>query len=688
MPDKVFNTEFDARHNLTYLGESILARNEQGNLKRHIMTLFPRSRFMVTEPSTLHGDQCAEYIDYLNSLRAAENVPSLTEEQKEDVINHAVALTIIEGEDGRFFAIIRPDPNNMQLAFQADEIMQKLLPKFRIFFMHTDDKRIRKAIRERGESWRIQPLPRTKDGMQKTVANNKITIRLSQRRIYYYNMQTGARFLSYESFERLNELDFETLRDYLIEIQTYSPMKNREGYSEIVFFKAGEGFTSANFQQFDFTAMDEDALRNVHRQLCEEFAKALIDPLFKQDNTENWDWLLSMVSTISNVDKFSTEEFQMGLCEEFALKVNWLPGGRINEEGGIIKDPVYTMMDQMTPSEWRRYNDGIPQRILFTYVQESFLIEYANIGVLPPIKRNQAANRESESSDKPKPRRSVYIMQIKLRGQEERVYIIRVQKWDIGELLNEGKGLLESINRAENYTDYILNRRLACHLLNMKLPPSLKVRRFIEIYHGVRAEFNNLVIHNAFYERDYVPGIATNRLTAKYFQNPKIGADFSVSFARMLGETAAPNLIVGRSTEGSVKPIFDDGDEVLQLDENGMPRRIIVSEQPGTFVYYNGGLENQIADYAVPIIKRAHIIPNYKQAAEAYVDGFLKSFRKIQRTAEQYRSTFDDLPDHNDGSMFQKWHCVLDRLRDANPNALAESLHDAILRGESDNRNA
>lgn len=680
MESKAFNIEVDSRRNLTYLGESILARNEQGNLKRHIVTLFPNSRLMVTEPSTLHGDQCAEYIDYLNTLRAADKAPPMSEEEKNKVIENAVALTIIEGEDGRFFAIIRPDPDNMQLAFKADEIMQQLLPKFRIFFMHTDDKRIRKAIRERGESWRIQPLPRTKEGMQKTVANNKITIKLSQRRIYYYNMQTGARFLSYETFERLNELDFETLRDYLIEIQTYSPMINREGYSEIMFFKAGEGFTSANFQKFDFTAMDESALRDAHKQLCDEFAQALVDPRFKKDCTDNWDWLLSMVSTISNVDKFSTEEFQMGLCEEFALKVNWLPGGRINEDGGIIKDPVYTMMDQMTPSEWRRYNDGIPQRILFTYVQESFLIEYANIGVLPPIKRNQTASK-AETSDKPRPRRSVYIMQIKLRGQEERVYIIRVQKWDIGELLNEGKGLLESINRAENYTDYILNRRLACHLLSMKLPPSLKVRRFIEIYHGDRTEFNNLVIHNAFYERDYVSGIATDRLTSKYFQDSKIGADFSLSFARMLGEAAAPNLIVGRSTEGNVRPIFDDGDEVLQLDENGMPQRIIVSEQPGTFVFYEGGLEEQIASYAVPIIKRASFFDDYKRVGEAYVDGFLKNFRKIQGMAEQYRNTFDDLPDHNDGSMFKKWHSVLDRLRDANPDALAEALFRAIEMG-------
>ncbi|MBR5711707.1 MAG: hypothetical protein IKX40_13200 [Thermoguttaceae bacterium] len=686
MEVKNFVTEYDKKNDLTYLGESIFARNEQGNLKHHIMTIFPEDKFIVTEPSTLHGDQCVEYINYRNALNAAENKPPLSEEEKERLIDQAVAISIIEGAGERFFAIIRPEPDSKRIhwAFEADEILQKLLPKFRIFFMHTDDNLIRWAIRKRGESWRIQPLPRTNEGMRKTVINNKMTLKLSQRRIYYYNMQTGARYLSYESFYKLNELDCETLRAFLLEIQKYSPLKNREGYSEILFFKANQNFTSKNFQRFDFNSMDEAALRAAHRQLCQEFESA-VDPFYRKDDFDNWDWLFSIFSIIANLDRYSTEEYQMGLCEEFSLKITWLPGGRINQDGGIIKDPVYLMKDQMTPSERARFEDGVPQMILFTYVRESFLIEYANIGLVPPIRSSQST--KEITFDGPKPRRSVYIMQVKLKGEKERLSIIRLQKWDIREMLDEGKELLESFNRAEEYTDYILNRRLACNLLKMKLPQYLKVRRFVEVYRGKNPKYQNVPIHTVYYEREYIDGIATDRLTPQYFQNQKNGNEFSVRFARLLGEAAAPNLIVGRSAKElpNTPPIFDDGDEVLQLDDFHMPSQIIVSEQPGTFVYYQDKMENQIAYYAIPMIKRKSFLHNFDQAVDAYVDGFLTKFRDIQRSAEDYRKTFDDLPNKDPGSMFDKWHRVLDRLRDANPDVLADMLHKAIYEGVKNN---
>ena len=331
-----------------------------------------------------------------------------------------------------------------------------------------------------------------------------------------------------------------------------------------------------------------------------------------------------MIQTISNESKFATEEYQMGLCEEFLMKVNWLPGGIINQEGGIIPDTVYKMIDQMTESERKRFqmvelvgDSNIPQRILFSYVQENLRIKYANIGVLPPIKRNKPKANKNDSDDKPHPRRNVFIMNIKFRDENEdeksrvqqkcedsrnnedpnvHTYIIRVQKWDIGKLLDEGKGLLESINKAENYTDYILNRRLACHLLKMHLPPSLKVRRFIEIYHGKNVDLHGLVIHNAFYERDYVYGYATNRLTKKFFQK-KNGMNFSDSFARMLGEAAAPNLIVGRSTEADLKPIFDDGDEDYncqnQRNKQGIKCVHVSAQRQNDAVHHGGDTQNR-----------------------------------------------------------------------------------------------
>lgn len=680
MDVKEFKTEIDKDKRLTFLGDVLFTRNEQGNLKCHIATIFPHSRVIVTEPSTLHGDQCAEYINYINAKREAENASPLSDEQKRDICNRAVSISIIDGGDDRCYAIIRTDSKNMELAFFADEILQQLLPKFRIFFMRTKDDRIRQTLRERGESWRIQTLPQTKEEMQESLDNSKFPMFVFDREIYYYNLQKGVRYLTYETFCNLKDLDCETLRAFLNEIQFSSRKINREGYPDIAFFMASNSFSSANFQRYDFNTLDEPALRSAHEQLCREFESALSKPSYKKDDLDNWEWLVSMFSHITTIDKCSTEEYRMGLCEEFALKITWLPGGKINEDGGLIKDPVYTMKDLMSDSERERLCDPIPRLILYTYVRESFNIEYANIGKLPPIRPHSYNN---PSPNDPTPRRGVYVMLVKMKDEEEqRLSIIRLQKWDVREMLDQGRSLVDSSIQAEEYSDYVLNRRLACHLLKMTLPKHLKVRRFVEIYEGKVKELHGMPIHTAYYEREYIPGTVTDLLGKDLFQDPEKGEEFSIRFARMLGEAAAPNLIVGRSDKylPDKPPIFDDGDEVLQLDADGMPEQIVVSEQPGTFVYYIGSLEDQIDYYALPMFKRSSKIFNFKQAVDAYVNGFLDKFRKIRELAKDYRNTFDELPNKDPGSMFDKWHHVLDRLRDADPDALAEKLYDAIRR--------
>ncbi len=669
----------DQSHDITYLGDWLFARDEFGNLKTRIMTLFPNSRTMVTSPPTFHGDQCALYIDYLNEKRRKDNQPKLTQEQTDTILTDGVALTTIEGGGGKFYIIIRPDPENMQLAYAADELLQTFHPKFRIFFMHTDNSQVRQAIRARGESWRIQPIPKTMQGMEKTINASKIALTVPNHRIYYYNMKTGSRYLTYENFARLAEFDTPTLRAFLKEIKRYCPLKNREGSEELIFFKVRSRINvGAYFQQFDFDALSDEQLRSAHSRLCDQFREALVDPFFQHNNSNEPEWLSELFTKLASLDKFSTEEVQMGLCDEFALKINWLPGGWLNEDGGIVKDPVFNMLDSMTKSEKERYDDPIPRKLLQALVRESFFIEYANIGYLQPITRRAETNQGEENG--PKPRRGVYIMQTKHRDENfDRISIIRLQKWGVREMLDEGKNLLESFTRAEEYTDYVLNRRLACHLLQMNLPPFLGVRRITELYQGNQYYLHDMPIHTPYFEREYVPGIATYVLQSQFFQNPQFG----VEFARLLGAAAAPNIIVGRSSERTKQPIFDDGDEVLILDENNMPKEIQVSEQPGTFVYYNMPMENQIADYANCLNKRELFIPNPKSVTEAFVEAFREKFIKIQKSAETYRKTFDDLPDRKNGqiavgSMLERWHCVLNRLRDANVDQLTKLLRDNI----------
>ena len=55
--------------------------------------------------------------------------------------------------------LIRPDPNAMGLAFQADELLQEVSSKRDIRYLETTHAGVREVIKRRGECWRIVPPP-------------------------------------------------------------------------------------------------------------------------------------------------------------------------------------------------------------------------------------------------------------------------------------------------------------------------------------------------------------------------------------------------------------------------------------------------------------------------------------------------------------------------------------------------
>ena len=86
----------------------------------------------------------------------------------------------------------------MDAGFRADELLQQLVPKHRVKFLLVRNEQVRAAIKQRGECWRISPLPKTPDEMKRMIADSKIAIR--GRELYYYSKATGTRFLTYEAF--------------------------------------------------------------------------------------------------------------------------------------------------------------------------------------------------------------------------------------------------------------------------------------------------------------------------------------------------------------------------------------------------------------------------------------------------------------------------------------------------------
>ena len=125
-------------------------------------------------------------------------------------------------------------------------------------------------------------------------------------------------------------------------------------------------------------------------------------------------------------------------------------------------------------------------------------------------------------------------------------------------------------------------------------------------------------------------------------------------------------MIVGRSLELGQRPVFDDGDEVVQEGEDGLPSTIMVGDHSGAFGEYKLPLETFAAHYARPINTRDHVVPDPREFATAYLAAFRDQFLHIQGDYRKRRRAFDTLFKHckHDpaGSFAYRWECVLRRL--------------------------
>ena len=180
---------------LNILGEPPLAKDGNGKLKSRVATIFPFANTIVTLPG-IHATQRLAYLDWLHRQRQALGMTPLSREEEAGEWQNSVDLIM---EDDA--VLIRPDPDNMGLAFRADELLQQLVPKHRVRFLLVRNEKVRTAIKQRGECWRISPLPKTPDEMRQMIAASKIAIRGGE--LYYYSKATGTRFLTYEDFAQL-----------------------------------------------------------------------------------------------------------------------------------------------------------------------------------------------------------------------------------------------------------------------------------------------------------------------------------------------------------------------------------------------------------------------------------------------------------------------------------------------------
>jgi hypothetical protein len=298
------------------------------------------------------------------------------------------------------------------------------------------------------------------------------------------------------------------------------------------------------------------------------------------------------------------------------------------------------------------------------------MLEYMNVGKIahPLVRHPNALGRRS----------NVYIVQYKVKDSDkDAVVIVRFQKWGIADHLNAGKDLLQAGRESINYADYILDRRLGCRQLGMKLPPRVTMGQITEKYEGANA-YNGMNIREFYYVRDYVGGTASDKIPPSRFANPV----FARKFAELMGEAAAVDLIVGRAMTETGEYVFDMNYEVVQMDDKNLPSRVVVTDHAGSFVKYLEDLVTLVKPYARVVTRRRNFVSDFNAFAEAYVTSFERKFRATKEMYVSNAREFDDLfinrPYDSAGSGAFRWKCVLDRLASTDVDEIVQTMRDSI----------
>jgi hypothetical protein len=507
--------------------------------------------------------------------------------------------------------------------------------------------------------------------MSSMIESSRVGIR--EGAIYYYNRFTGTRHLTYQDFADLGKLADADLARQLQEIADTSAQRNRAGNPEVAFFPPEPaGFGAADFRNIDFGSLPRVSLREYFEGLRRRFHDA-VDPDFRRDNPREEVWRNRMLNAlVSQQDQAITVELLRDLSPEFFMQVEWLPGGRF-EEGEFIFDPVFEEAERKPEDEaLPQFCDPRVREFIFSYIREYGNVDYINIG--------RIARSLSKVRPMARGRRGVYLAQLKLHGAPAPILrLIRTQKWGIVERLDEGKPLLQALLESDEYTDYVLDRRLGLRQLGMNLPGHIRILRVQEVYSGSNAEVSGRTIPVVCFERDYLNGLATDKVPRSSY----LREGYAESLAALLGKAAASNIIVGRAMEPALQAMFDDGDEIIRTDPaTGLPTDIVVGDPTGSFVDFQRSLMEMARDYARPVNVRADRVPRPHVFAETYLRSFWDRFVFIQGEYRKRRRAFDNLFKHRRydpaGSLAYRWECVLRRLDGTDAEALANILRENI----------
>ncbi|MBQ3289328.1 MAG: hypothetical protein IJH50_07980 [Kiritimatiellae bacterium] len=647
------------------LGNPIFAHDAEGRLLSRIGTMFFRTPGLVTKKG-VHAMQRLMWIEEINAGREAAGQPPLTMAEEEAEVAESVDLIFTES-----LVLIRPNPDRMDLALRADEELQQLVSKRVIRFLNTSSAKVRAALRERGENWRMARQPISQDDMANLIKASKVPV--GEHPIYYYNQLSGTRFITAGTYNEIEGLPADAFRRQIVEIVAGLKARNRTGHPEVDLFPSSTpiGVKTA-LKGLKPDEMDDAELKEFCRNVSLEWRMALPAEL-REETCENFEWRNTMCHALTrgpNETAAEEQELIAGIAPEFYRQIEWLPGARI-DGGEVIFDAIYDEAARTQDPELLAMCDNRVKSFLFNTTRLFGRLDYINIG---RIVRSLARHPKSGNR-----RGNVYIMQYREAGAAEaKVMMIRLQKWGVAERLDEGKSLLQAIIETDEYSDYILDRRLMCRQLGMNLPRRLGYGHFTEKYRG-NNQYNGVAVRTAYFIRTYVPGIASDKIPPAKFRNPA----FALRFAELMGTAAALDMVVGRRSSSTRELMFDQNYEVVRLGADGLPAELMVTDHAGSFTEYERDLADMVADYASPVLRRRSFVADFNAFAEAYVAGFRRRLAETQAAYRARRKAFDglfvDRPYDTNGSGAYRWACALRRLDACDPDRLAARLHEAIF---------
>jgi hypothetical protein len=639
------------------LGPDPLLKGDDGSKRMRPATLFLKEGVLVTEEPT-HFMQALHFREHMDRRRLAAGRPVFSEEEWGEELCAAVLLYF---HDGWLDLPVRRNP--VPLLLRADAWLQsKRCPKNRIRFPSVNHPELLEAIRSQGGLWRVTPRPRDRKEMVDHIRRSQVSLGLTP--IYRHNPHSGTRLLTCGAFAGLADLVDDALAAHLVEVAEYLELTNRDGEPEVALWPVADGNARDLLVETDWKTMEAPAVREAHQRVVEAFREET-PPALRRDEPREESWVKELFSAlVLEPEGVVVELRERELGPEFIYQVRWLPGATFKGVGCVLD----SILGEEDNPEAAGYRDETAIEVIKNVAREFGDLEFINIGRIVNRLRGERPG---------KGRRDVFLVEFKRRGHPQpELRVIRFQRHGIREHLQEGEELLDAIFLAQDYTEYILNRRLGCRQLGMNLPRQFNMHQIPEPQPEETSGGDRRLIWATYFERDFIHGTPSPEIPGTKLGN----RDYALAVAGLLGAAAAVNLIVGRVWAESEEIAFDQGNEVLrEHPDTHLPEDLIFCHHAGSFGNYRTPLKDIAAQYAGPVVNRAHdVIPYQREFADSYLKAFQERFTAIQRNYREDRESFDllfkKLGRDPNGCFGERWDQVLKRLDQSDPEEITEEI--------------